>query len=270
MIYELHGTIALATSSITERRFVSKDKFLQWAHKNGPFVGLDDALLDLGNAISIDDSTFGAYESALALRQADIPVTMFINMYNIIYKKDYFFHQLNSLLSKHFAIENIDDFIDQNSIRNQFKQKLLLCKTESDIEYELRELCVSKNLEFDEILSSIVSHARIISLENCRELIGEGVRLGNHFYQHINPFLLNKEEYENSVTLNAYLLKQYFDVEIKDCAIPFGKMSGLRKDLLGFAGYNWYLSDKAQHFGLLEKNVFNRISIDDDSDLLTS
>jgi hypothetical protein len=269
MILELHGSLHSPNgTTLVQRRMLTRDKLLRWAANQRPFVSREEALLGEGMAVTIDDGTYAAYETALELRSIGHQVTVYVNMSNVLTRKNYFFHELSALLDKFFEVSNpkrINISIDEKEeFRRQIKTEFIKLVDEADCGEYLESFRARHSINFD---YSLPKELQCIGIEECKELSASGVRLGNHCFAHYNPSVKSLSEFEWGVIENAALLKKWFNTEDNFCAIPFGKWLPPIPDTSQLKDYVWLLADRARRVGSISANTFNRHSIDNDLDL---
>lgn len=268
MILELHGSIDSPNHSIlSHRRMLTRNKLLDWAAAQRRFVSVGEAFLGEGIAVTIDDGTYAAYETALALRGIGHEVTVYINMLNVLTRRNYFFHRLNALLDKFFEIKTTEQGVDltiseKEEWRSQIKKELMKISEDTKCSDYLESFRKRHSIEFD---FRLPRKFQCIGIDECKEMVARGVNLGNHCFDHLNPAAKGLDDFEKGADENADLLKSWFNAEDNFCAIPFGKWQPPFESCQ--ERYVWLLADQARPIGHLSEYVFNRRSIDCDADL---
>src|SRR5438045_1839574 len=99
-IYTMHGVVRdLCVNCFVHRNMLDELQFVDYLNRRrSAFVGVEDALRGVGDALTIDDSTEAAARAAYLAREYGHQVTLFINPYNVENCSPYFFSVLNVAL----------------------------------------------------------------------------------------------------------------------------------------------------------------------------
>jgi hypothetical protein len=270
MILELHGSVAApAFQKLVHRRLLTKECLVEWAAAQRPFVSVQDALTGKGTALTIDDATVTAYDTALALRSLGHQVTVYVNMYNVIVGRSYLFHLLTALVDVLYNNEiqrkkwNLNG--EPEDFRARAKAELMRLPSRFAWDQWLRTLAQRYSLDYSSL--KVPPEVSPISLAACHELVRAGVCLGNHCFDHVNPGARHFADFEDGVELNDACLYDHFGTAARVCAIPFGKWEPPTGQCKRMTGYTWLLADRLRPAGWVSLDVFNRVSIDSDADL---
>lgn len=258
----MHGTVSQGSKldSIVHRRLLTREIFYEWMSSQAKFVSIECALEGKGHAITIDDATYAAYETAKLLRAHGHEVTVFVNMFNIENQQTYFFHILN------FIVNEISG--NDKTLRLHHKENILKISYIEEITEYLKKLCTINQLNYSDILKKINKSVRTMSLSQCIELHDLGVTIGNHFYNHTNPIHFNYQEMRDSITRNSNLIRLYTKQKKKHIlAPPFGKLKNQEIYENKFPDYICLFAEKEHSITNYSKNIINRHSLDSDHEL---
>jgi hypothetical protein len=264
-IYACHG---VATKIIAEKfkylNLLERDNFEKFLLSiNERFVSLEDGLNSLGNSLTIDDSTIASANCALMARDLGHEVTIFINPDYIENSKVYHFVRLNLLLdlmpgcSFNFdgSLYHLNMYNDKLRLRKSVKDKLCRCLDEKEREELLTELFYSfniKNLEIPDFLKPI-------NKEHLQVLIDKGVKIENHGWSHIDSLSGNWNRIKENIIKAKSWFKSEFNIETNYFAVPFGNT--LPESAPESLFKIWFLMTNVLDYGLVGKNIFNRISL---------
>lgn len=270
MIYEMHGAILCADSTLViNRRFVSHEKFFARIEELPKFVSIDDALLGQGNAMTIDDGTFAAFNTAKKLREYGHQVTLYINGLNSDQQVPYFFLRLSAALDLALRSgtltmmrRDFGDFTSTEDLRARVKSKLLSVRRVDHCERIVDEICFA-------ILGgtyvALPPEAQTIGRSQILELVERGVTLGNHGWEHISYSGLTSAEINHQFSKNREWIEGLGCSFCSSLVAPFGAISNIEgSEQLGAT----YLdASRNAPAGWISSNHYNRRSLDYDFDL---
>src|SRR5437016_674086 len=98
-VYALHGSAPAASPDLfVYRNICDRERLSRWLSALPPLVPLCDALAGRGSALTIDDATYAAADSALLARELGHEATLFVNPSNIAERTNYSWLVINALL----------------------------------------------------------------------------------------------------------------------------------------------------------------------------
>lgn len=271
MIIEIHGTIEnVDRTRMSHRRMLNRANFLQWAGRQRPLVTASEASRGLGTAITIDDGTVAAMETALLLREMGHEVTVFVNPHYVIAVASYPFHVLSAALdelagrrvSYQKQLWDLQDRLTREALRQCIKRELLAQRTNPAYEAVVLEFLSQVGLTG----LSMPPHLRPIDAADVVRLVEKRVAVENHGWTHLNFESLCDEERRSNVMRGAEWLRGLGAGMQNLFAVPYGKV--WPSQTLGLLDCAlWMLADRTLKSGLVGPGLFNRASIDADAEL---
>lgn len=263
MIYEIHGAIdQVDPKKVSHRRILSMNKLINWINNKERFVSIADSLNGNGDAITIDDGIFLAYNTAKVIKINGHEISIFINGYNITRQEDYYFIRLNHILDYLTEKEVPSGIANIQEFRDQIKSKYLSALNNEECNMIVDDMSISFLGNKNNLIDSNFS---ICTTNHLFDLSKNGIVLGNHGWSHINYNLLNNEDFIKQFKLNEDWIYELGLSFCSEVVVPFGKLNGnkikeIKTDKVIL------LADKSLPAGWLADNIYNRYSIDSDSD----
>ena len=157
--------------------------------RHAPYQKLADAVQSDADVdvLTIDDSTRGAARACRLAREAGHEVTLFVNPAQIARRRLYWFSRLDAIMDQRqvttavFEGRELELHPGRNlrSFRLAVKARLMTL-AEANTDGLLDE--VAARLEAG--TAAVPEHARTMTIDNLRELVDRGVRIGSHGWDH--------------------------------------------------------------------------------------
>jgi peptidoglycan/xylan/chitin deacetylase (PgdA/CDA1 family) len=260
MIYISHGIVLE-----WRRERISHALFLpEWLaamHFQRPgvkYVSLRQALAGHGDALTVDDATYGGFKLALLARQYGHAVSWFVNGSCVAQGLQYYPFQISSLVDDARVPEcrfdgltwNLRSMGGRRALRLRVKETYMRLRTQIEIERLVDTLadCLHLSAAVLERSLSTVTPMELVQARNA------GVDLQNHSWSHLNLRLLSREERTADMMRNDEYLSQFGEMSCVAFAPPFGAEVSLASAPLHFM----LLADRKLNPGYREGNVVNR------------
>lgn len=260
MVSEPSTDLFLHRNLITEKDFVNHLDSLEY-----PYVDINDALLGRGSALTLDDATAASFKAALIARSFGHEVTLFVNPYNIEFRRPYFFHQLNFFLS-HTRLDVIT-FMDRTFKLNTNKEKQRFRRFVKEIlrrspdESEKAEILNVLGESLGVEKNKVADEGNTITKNDVSELLGKGVRIENHGWSHACPNSMTVDRLREEILKSKRWLEREFGIKSNMYAAPFGDTVPKffeRDHLFRF----WFTSMDYLNQGFIGKQVYNRWNLE--------
>lgn len=225
----MHGVVpSLDSNAFTHRTM--DDLVIFEAHLDAmdrKYESVASALVDpTAKALTIDDATSAAKSAALIARERGHEVTIFINPFNVISAKTYFFHELNialdcttlSQIKFGRAVMSVQRRSDKVRIRKLIKRGYCLLKSEEECSAFISEICAELGVHSPEP----PEHLRTLSVRELVELQSAGVTIENHGWTHTHLSGVPESEVEKEVAQGANWLQNQLNRNSSIFAVPFG------------------------------------------------
>lgn len=210
-------------------------KHLQWMKKNGDPISEEDLLKFVYEKkplpkqaflVTFDDGYSDNFTKAFPiLKEQRVPAIFFLPTSSILKRElgwwDEIYWCLKHATKRQFSFQGIAIDLDKMSLRHAaeiFIQKKKLeaqNKTASLIE-ELRQSCQSQPIPFDR------RDKELMTLEQAKECLSGGVRIGSHTHSHRVLATLSLEEQRKELTDSKQILEETLSTPILSLAYPVG------------------------------------------------
>ena len=263
IVYNIHMVVADKDSAaLTHRNCVDYqllDEFL--SDRSITFLKLKDVLrLRSGMALTIDDSTTGAYDAAMLCAAHRQHVTIFINPFYIETGHQYYMHYLSKL------VEDLghDVFLFDNQSYNlaKPKQRKHLRKAVKEI------LCTLATEDerisyLEHIFGRKVSTIRLpyqlrtMTRGQLQALIANKyINIEYHGWTHACPASLSIEDHLEEFKKGQEWFQSNLQKTIRYFALPFGKRDTRLEDITGFPTF--FLEDNSLNQDFSKHHIINR------------
>jgi len=207
------------------RHYVPEQSLRRYlAERPEPFVDSDER--DYGDILTVDDSTRGGARTCLIARELGHAVTLFLNPFQIISGRDYWFSRFDALIDARQATTARFDGVTYNLQSRQelrdFRlaaRKYLVVSTEDAAHRLLDDIQVLLKAEG----AQVSGHARSIGPNDVAELQKAGVRLSSHGWDHQCLSGLSPDQQLTQLLDRADWLRAATGHEPRDYAVPFGQ-----------------------------------------------
>jgi peptidoglycan/xylan/chitin deacetylase (PgdA/CDA1 family) len=227
-VHVIHGVVMRKNAGlICHRSFEDYELFEKHlAGRPDPYVSISEALDGKGDALTIDDATVAGKRAAELARRHGHAVTLFVNPYNVIQQKTYFFHRLNAIVEA-IVVRGVR-FEDVYFPLATFQQKIILRKYAKyrlhQMSSELARSGFLDQLEEQAGLANppLPEHLATLSFDDLVQLDRLGVAIENHGWTHAyyGPFT------EQEIQLEMQDASEWLDSHGwgRECsfAVPFG------------------------------------------------
>jgi peptidoglycan/xylan/chitin deacetylase (PgdA/CDA1 family) len=239
--------------------------FVRLLSRRQPFVSLEAALQDQGDALTIDDATHAAYDAALLARSCGHEVTLFINSDNVQNSAPYYLHVLSAVLEHAcpaqlgvLCRDRIGSKVpaDKTKLRAYFKHRLTRLPDETARGAVLTSL--SNEMEIGDI--SLPKHLHTLSLKQLEYLVAAGVRLENHGGSHAHFSIFDDSLLRNEIERCKSWLSTKLSVDSRFFAVPFGDVLP-RIDLGDDIARCWFMLTASLQAGFVGPKIFNRAEL---------
>lgn len=263
MIYAIHGIVQnYSQENFCHRNLLDAHQFEELiATRPEKFVNLTEALAGNGDAITIDDASYAAYDAALILRKHDHAVTLFINPYNIVNRSNYWFHQLN------YILENLSPpFIDFNEKRYnlstykeklQFRTELKLAISNLHNEQEKYEIITKLFAQSSNIIT-LPLYLNILTHDAIVELFNAGVDIQNHGWTHRELKDATMEEMSDQLYAGKKWIESILGYAPNFFCAPFGAALP-PANLSDFDC--WFALSSKFPLGFIGNKIYNRLTL---------
>ena len=264
MIFVAHGVVDAADESgYLGRYMLDRARFQSHLRARvNPFVGLEAAARDNGDALTVDDATVAAAEMAMSARELGHEITLFVNPGQIVSADTYWFHQLTLLVDGlgsrvEFNDEEFDcrTIAEKVRLRRALKRHLLPIRGESERLTALSEIKMTLQAQ----PTKLPDHLRTLTVLELEALSAAGVRLANHGWHHPHYDYLSSDERLVQIRKGHDWLEDFQSGSGEGVfACPFGDHAPER-DLVEFTGL-WLSADNRAPLGF-SGGVYNRQEI---------
>lgn len=214
-------------------------------------------------ALTIDDSTMAAAEAALLARERGHEVMLFINPYQIITQRPYFFTVLN------LAIDQIAERERQADPKASWRSPHLLTLRQdtravlSILDGEALDAALAAFLAHWQIeVREIPDPSRPIDLPTLSRLVDAGVQIGNHGWSHVEIAVMTPEQLLDDVQRTRRWLMDTTGQPIDTYAVPYGHTVP-PPEVLSALGAACMLVDSKRPLGQLAPGLINRLDVTD-------
>jgi hypothetical protein len=263
VIYVTHGIAPHWSSArISHALLVPEPWFvMHLQQRSSKYVSLARALAGEGDALTIDDATFGAFWAAMLAQSQGHEVSWFVNGIHVDCSLTYFPFQLSCMIDAVLREECVFDGqtwdlrgrSGRRTLRLYLKQRYMRMGRQESVAHLLQS--VARSLDVD--LNCMEDSLRTVTSAELTAAVAAGIELQNHGWSHLNPLLLSADEYETDAALNEDYLSQFRKAATRAYAPPFGRYVGrplrAREAIL--------LADRNLVPGRQKPNVFNRVDL---------
>ncbi len=193
MIFVTHGVV----DNLNPRRISHALMLSRWAfishlqQRSAKYVPIAQALLGLGDALTVDDATLAALDQVLLARSFGHAVTWFVNGQNVEENLTYFPFLLSCMVDETSAPECLFEgrlwplhtLSDRKAFRRFLKLIYMSFTAPQQILRLIEDLAFQLNLPASLALASLGTASR----HNVEHAVRSGVSLGNHGWDHLNP-----------------------------------------------------------------------------------
>jgi peptidoglycan/xylan/chitin deacetylase (PgdA/CDA1 family) len=229
----MHGVVPhWCSDRISHSLFLPEEDFADYlGRRSAPFVPLELALRGKGDALTIDDATYGSLRAACLARDYGHAVTWFINGIHIEYGLPYFPFQLSSMIddTKNTACSfdgrkwELHHIEGRRALRLRLKQLYMKIKILDEID-DLVE-AVSECTDVDP--SKMERALNTVSADCLSDAIAAGVDLQNHGWTHFNPNCFSRTEFVSDINANEEYLGRHRHSASRIYAPPYGEEVGI-------------------------------------------
>jgi Polysaccharide deacetylase len=260
LIYLTHGVVPHWNSErISHALFVPEWLFtLHLQQRSTKYVPLIQSLSGEGDALTIDDATYGGLQAALLALRHGHAVSWFVNGIHVELGLPYFPFQLSWMLDETKYSDcrfegrkwKLQSNVDRRALRQNLKQRYMNMRSEEEIAHLLE--VVSRSLGVDS--AAMETSLRTVNSAELVAAAAAGVDLQNHGWRHLNPLLFSDSECTAEAVLNEDYLSQFRKAATRAYAPPFGRQVSLTSRVSDFM----LLADRALISGWPKRNVVNR------------
>ena len=262
-VFAMHGVVkAVNENWLSHRNFLEKEKFEHHLQTRAAlYVGLNSALEDGGDALTIDDATYAAYDAAVLASKYGHHVTLFVNPHNVITQSPYFFALLCIILDR-AKIEavtfrdhrfKINDYADKFALRQRVKGELLTLALEEDRHKLVQELAHALSIRD----WSLPKFFQTLNEEDLLELSELGVQIGNHGWTHVSVDALSPAGALEEISKAGRWIEENFATDSGVFAVPFGTSKPTFPIGKEFCA-RWLLNDNTLPLGYVGDGIYNR------------
>lgn len=257
-----HGIVVNANDEkFVHRNLLDAEGFAGYLRRRPrPYGPLLSAMMNHGDALTIDDSTVAAAQAARLARHLGHQVTLFVNGYNVVRKEPYFFSRLNSALDNaslqtiffEGRAWNITDRHGKGHFRQAVKRRLSNIRDEAARDEFVTN--IGRLLGQEDI--SVPPYLQVISEDELRVLKALGVDIQNHGWTHARIGSLSSEAHSEDIRLGREWLRDSCDVEAEYYAVPNGDGLPFWDNSPHYRA--WFLLDDSRLSGEISPGVFGR------------
>lgn len=225
----LHGCVPSWHPHVqAERNYVPEDALKRYLDaRRVPYQRLADAAK--GNAdvdvLTIDDSTCGAARACRLAREAGHEVTLFVNPAQITRRRLYWFSRLDAIMDQRKVATAVFDGRELElspgrqlrAFRLAVKARLMTL-AEADTDILLDE--VAARLRAGTV--AVAKHARTMTVDDLRELVDQGVRIGNHGWDHRDIAAMTRAEIVDDIRGAQEWFHDNLGFRPAHYAVPYG------------------------------------------------
>jgi hypothetical protein len=238
LIYLSHGVVPrwsidrISHALFVPERFLS----LHLQRRCTKYVPLSEALEGRGDALTIDDATYGGLQAALLARRYGHAVSWFVNGMHVEYGLPYFPFQLSCMLDD--TLQSDCEFdsrnwrlrgnIDRRVLRQHLKHRYMRMRDQEEIYALVDE--VSRSLNADP--GAMEKPLRTVTPAEIGSAVAAGIDVQNHGWSHLNPVYLSDADRTAEALLNEAYLSQFRDVATRVYAPPFGSQVSLTSSVI--------------------------------------
>jgi len=263
MIYITHGTVpSWSNERISHSLFLPDSQVARHLRlRREKYVPLAQAISGHGDALTIDDATYGALRLALMARRYGHAVTWFVNGSHVEQGLPYYPFQISSMLDNTSARDcrfdgetwTLHDIAGRRALRRRIKEFYMRMASHGEIEELIHRLGCCLHIDPTQIERSL---STVAPADLIRAALA-GVELQNHGWGHLNPMAISEHERNVEVAKNEEYLSQFRQVALRAFAPPFGEHVGLA---LGHADFI-LLANRNLVRGHREGNLVNRVDL---------
>lgn len=263
MIYITHGVMpGWRPERISHALFNPEWLFaLHLQNRLQKYVSLAEAVAGEGDALTIDDATYGGLRAALLAAKWGHAVSWFVNGLNVEQGLPYFPFQFSRMIddtqrsdcefkSRHWSLRSN---MDRRAFRQHLKDQYMRMGTQGQIQDLLRQ--ISSCLEVDS--DGLEWALRTVGSQELSVASAAGVELQNHGWSHLSPSSLTETELAMEAALNEEYLSQFRQSGIRVYAPPFGRQVSFKPAVSDFV----LLADRSVPSSCRVENVVNRADL---------
>lgn len=229
-VFVMHNVVKNTDSSrMIHRNCFDHESFSKWLQgRSDKFVSLSTALQDnMGDCITIDDATMGAFDAAMLCAVHHHHATLFVNPYYIVEKKQYWMHYLTLFIeqTKERFFSYHDDWFDlslpikRKKLRKTIKGELSKIADEDGRIALLEQIFHRKISE-----AKLPYHLQTLSEEQLDILLdNEYVDIEYHGWTHGEISSMTLEQVKQELKLGRTWFRQRLNADIHFFSLPFGK-----------------------------------------------
>jgi hypothetical protein len=228
VIYITHGVVPYWSSGrISHALLLPESQFTQHLReRRTKYVSISEALAGKGDALTVDDATYGSLKMALLARQYGHAVAWFVNGSNVEQGKQYFPYQLSWMLDESMGTEcrfegerwDMQVMAYRRALRFQIKAAYMRLQSQREIDQLVDKLAYCLSVDPAKMQRSLTT----VSSADLTRAVAAGVDLQNHSWTHINPRLFSERERTAEVLRNEEFLSRYRESAVSVFAPPFG------------------------------------------------
>lgn len=263
MIYVSHGTIdSWSSTRISHSLFLSESQAVQHLRsRQEKYVPLANALAGEGDALTVDDATYGALELALIARRYGHAVSWFVNGAHVEHNFPYYPFQISYMLDDtemrvcrfDGRMWNVESLECRRALRRYVKDCYMQIGRQDEIGLLVEQL--ARDLQVDPL--PVETALSTVNAQDLRRATTEGIELQNHGWSHLNPSGFSEEQYAAEVLKNEEYLALYRQTQTRVFAPPFGKQIEMPFVHADFA----LLADRSLMRGHRDGNLVNRVDL---------
>ena len=224
--YILHGCVDGWHGQAQTMRMYAPNERLRRHLERRDTAYVDPDHDDAGDVLTVDDSTRGAADACLLARALGHHVTLFVNPWQILSGRDYWFSRFDALVDGRRAREarigrttyDLTNTAGMYDFRWAIRPQLVIAD-EAAAHRLLDEVALVLGAE-DAIVPNF---AHPIDLSDLRALHAAGVRFGNHGWDHRCITALSADEQRAQLVATGDWLREQVGTAPRDYAVPFGQ-----------------------------------------------
>jgi peptidoglycan/xylan/chitin deacetylase (PgdA/CDA1 family) len=260
MIYVTHGVVPCWSSErISHALFLPESRVARHLRlRRLKYVPLAQALDGEGDALTVDDATYGGLKLALLARRYGHAVSWFVNGSNVEHRKQYYPFQISFMLDATQVTEcrfesrtwNLQEMAGRRALRLRIKEVYMRLCSQHEIEELIERLACCLHIDSAMMENSLTT----VRPAELAQAVFAGVDLQNHSWSHLNPQVFSEDERTTDMLENEEYLSQFRQAVVRAFAPPFGQ----RVSLASVPAHFVLLANRNLVSGHREGNLVNR------------
>lgn len=267
MIFTLHGIVEkISTNCQSTRSLVEQSSFENFLKGQKAFFRRWDRYSSALDLLTIDDATVAGANACLIAKKLGHHVVLFINPWQIINNKTYFFNLLNIAIDnrqnsiiKYAGVEyQLESYKSIKIFRFSVKQNLVLMNPNDALEHV-------DQIAFDLKSNTgiIPEFLRTLKISEIKELHNMGIQIESHGWSHMSIAALSKNGLVYDITSSINWINDTLNKKCTMYAVPFGKPK-IHDKVISEMNLDCFLSDPIFPKFNVESNCWNRYEITSD------